>query len=92
MATPAAAASVDPATDSVPLAAGSVATTLATDGLRMRSEPSVDPSSFKYEPLLPLGTALLVLDGPVSGSGYEWYDVAPLAPAEAAHGWVASGT
>ena len=66
--------------------------TLATDGLRMRSEPSVDPSSFKYEPLLPLGTALLVLDGPVSGSGYEWYDIAPLASAEAAHGWVASGS
>jgi hypothetical protein len=81
----------DPGGDSVPLGAGTVVQTLATDGLRMRSRPSTDADSFKYSPLLPLATPLLILDGPVSGSGYEWYDVAPLVGMEPAHGWVASG-
>jgi hypothetical protein len=34
-----------------------------------------------YNPLLPLGTQLLVLDGPVSASGYTWYEVVPLTSA-----------
>jgi hypothetical protein len=89
---PAAVDSVGPETDSVPLAAGSVVRTLAGDGLRVRSLPSTDEDSFKREPLLPLGTALLILDGPVSGSGYEWYDVAALTLMEAPDGWVASGS
>ena len=47
------------------------------DGLRVRSKPRVSDDSYKYEPLLPVGTALYVLDGPISASGYTWYEVAP---------------
>jgi serpin B len=57
---------------------GQVAVTVS-DNLRVRSEPRVADDSIKYEPLLPLGTELTVLDGPVSGSGYTWYRVAPVS-------------
>ncbi len=52
----------------------------------------VSDDSFKFEPLLPLGTPLYVLDGPVSASGYEWYEVGPLASRSLPSGWVASGS
>ena len=50
--------------------------------------------SKKLEPLLQDGDRLLVLDGPVQASGYDWYQVKPLtrlgAPSELAPlGWVA---
>ena len=44
----------------------SVVTSLASDGLRVRSMPRISDDSFKFEPLLPLGTELYILDGPVS--------------------------
>jgi hypothetical protein len=69
---------------------GSVVTTLADDGLRVRSEPRVSDDSFKLEPLLPLGSQLYVLEGPVSASGYVWYEVAPLTSRKLPSGWVAS--
>ena len=70
---------------------GQVVTTVS-DNLRVRSEPRVADDSVKYEPLLPLGTELTVLDGPVGGSGYVWYKVAPVSFAMsdgAGSGWVA---
>ena len=70
---------------------GQVVTTVS-DNLRVRSEPRVADDSIKYEPLLPLGTELQVLDGPVMGSGYTWYKVAPVSFAMsdgAGSGWVA---
>ena len=69
---------------------GSVVTTLADDGLRVRSEPRVSVDSLKLEPLLPLGSRLYVLDGPVSASGYPWYEVVPLTSPDLPSGWVAS--
>jgi hypothetical protein len=69
---------------------GSVVTTLADDGLRVRSKPRVSDDSFKLEPLLPLGSQLYVLDGPVSASGYAWYEVVPLTSRKLPTGWVAS--
>ena len=62
-----------------------------TEGLLVRSQPRVGADSIAYEPLLPLGTELLVHDGPVSGSGYTWYEVSPLSFAMEGpgHGWVA---
>lgn len=69
---------------------GSVVTTLATDGLRVRSEPRVSDDSRKLEPLLPSGSQLYVLDGPVSASGYAWYEVVSLTSRELPSGWVAS--
>lgn len=60
------------------------------DGLRVRSKPRVGDDSRKYEPLLPLGTPLYALEGPVSASGYAWYEVVPLAQQALPGGWVAS--
>jgi hypothetical protein len=79
---------------------GQVVTTLADEGLRVRSEPRISDDSEKYNPLLPLGTMLYVLDGPVSASGYAWYEVAPLTSTDSTldfrgsatlpSGWIAS--
>jgi hypothetical protein len=60
------------------------------DGLRVRSLPRVSDDSHKYEPLLPIGTPLYVLGGPISASGYTWYEVAPLSSGGPRSGWVAS--
>jgi hypothetical protein len=69
---------------------GSIVTTLADDGLRIRSQPRISDDSHKLEPLLPLGTQLYIFDGPVSASGYVWYEVAPLTSRNQPTGWVAS--
>jgi hypothetical protein len=64
-----------------------------TDGLRVRSLPTVDEPSQRFEPLLNNGTRLFVLNGPALGSGYDWYRV--IAPAIARAdggpmvGWIA---
>jgi hypothetical protein len=68
---------------------GDVVATLVPD-VRVRSKPRVTDDSFKYDPLLPSGTKLYVLDGPVAGSGYDWFWVAPLASNELPLGWVAA--
>ncbi|HET7702174.1 MAG TPA: hypothetical protein VFK35_02155 [Candidatus Limnocylindrales bacterium] len=64
-------------------------TTTASDGLRVRSEPRVSEDSTKLQPLLPLGTQLYVLGGPVSASGYVWYEVVPLTSRNLPSGWIA---
>jgi hypothetical protein len=61
----------------------------ATDRLRVRSAPGVGATSVKLEPLLPTGTLLFVIDGPVTADGYDWYHAMPfdgIAPT----GWVAA--
>jgi hypothetical protein len=68
---------------------GDVVATLVPN-VRVRSKPRVTDDSFKYDPLLPSGTKLYVLDGPVAGSGYDWYWVAPLTSNELPLGWVAA--
>lgn len=76
------------------LAAGRAAITVV-DGLRVRSAPSVDEAvSRKYTPLLPRGTTLFVLDGPNAASGYEWWQVVPIAfqVDGPGHGWVAGAS
>ena len=63
-----------------------------SDRLRVRSEPRVSDDSIMYEPVLPIGTELTVLDGPVSSSGYTWYKVAPVSFSGLdgpGYGWVA---
>ena len=81
-------ASAQPQGDVVP---GALAVTVS-DRLRVRSHPVVDNSSVKYQPLLPSGTQLQVLEGPVEGSGYQWVRVAPVGVTlddGVADGWVA---
>ena len=46
---------------------------VVTDDLRVRSKPGVTDDSKKLEPLLQQPMSLLVLDGPVQASGYDWY-------------------
>ena len=62
------------------------------DSLRVRSEPRISEDSYKEKPLLPLDTPLFVLDGPVSASGYDWYQVVPLTSQYLPQGWVASAS
>lgn len=66
-----------PSLTAVPLRIDGLARVIA-DGLRVRSAPEVSAASERYEPLLDTGTMLFVIDGPVAGSGYDWYEVAPL--------------
>jgi serpin B len=93
--TPSATASATLAPSSGPtpaptLGVGSVAVTVS-DRLRVRSEPRVSDDSIRYEPLLPLGTELRVIGGPVDASGYTWWQVETLSFAlqGATSGWVA---
>jgi len=70
---------------------GKVVVTVSDD-LVVRSQPWVGDDSEMYKPWLPLGTELNVLDGPVAGSGYTWYKVAPVsftALTGPGFGWVA---
>jgi len=64
------------------------------DTLRVRSQPNVGDESIKHEPLLESGTELHILDGPVAGSGYWWYEVS-LTPGalrnDVTTGWIAAG-
>jgi hypothetical protein len=67
--------------------------------LRARTEPFIGEASRKLEPLLWDGAVLFVIDGPVTGSGYEWYLVQPLAevdiqvhPDPPPPGWVAAAS
>lgn len=82
-------ASTAPASPTSDPLVGRVVRTLADDGLRVRSRPGLGDDSRKYEPLLPLGTRLYVLDGPVAASGHPWYEVVPLKSRSLPSGWVA---
>ncbi len=63
-----------------------------SDRLVVRSQPRVSDDSTMYQPVLPLGTELTVLDGPVEASGYTWYKVKPTSfdgLGGPGYGWVA---
>lgn len=63
------------------------------DRVRVRSEPRIADDSILYEPVLPTGTALFVLDGPAVASGYEWYQVVPLSfEVLGGFGWIAAAS
>jgi hypothetical protein len=70
---------------------------VVTDGLRVRTKPAVSDDSIRLEPLLWKGALAFVVDGPVAGSGYDWYLVEPLGEVDLqvhadppAYGWVAA--
>jgi hypothetical protein len=52
--------------------------TAVTNDLRVRSRPEVSDASTLLTPLLQKGRRVFVVDGPVAGSGYDWYQVRPL--------------
>jgi hypothetical protein len=72
---------------------------VVTDNLRVRSRPEVSDQSAKYEPLLWKGALLWVIEGPVRGSGYDWYRIQPMGEADLQQhpdpppeGWVAAAS
>jgi hypothetical protein len=83
----------EPPVDSVPIPANTYAR-VVTDDLRVRSRPGVAEESMKLEPLLDRGALLVVLDGPVQASGYDWYQVYPTYSFEQEtsypFGWIAA--
>ena len=95
--TPSATATVTPAPTVAPtptpavLAPGSIAVTVV-DRLPLLSTPQAGPDSAVYQPYLPTGTNLEVVEGPVLDSGYRWYHVKPTSfvlAGGATEGWVA---
>ena len=90
-ATVAATPTPEPSTAPGGLVPGSVAVTVS-DRLLVRSKPRVSDDSVMYEPVLPIGSELLVLGGPVVASGYTWFHVAPTSVTligGVTDGWVA---
>jgi hypothetical protein len=66
---------------------------VATDGLRVRSLPTVDDPSEQLVPTLPAGVRFYVVDGPVTEDGYTWYQMQPYGREESLpFGWIAAGS
>ncbi|HET7678081.1 MAG TPA: hypothetical protein VFK38_09540 [Candidatus Limnocylindrales bacterium] len=72
---------------------------VVTDDLRVRSLPEVSDRSVKYEPLLWKDALAWVYEGPVQGSGYDWYRIQPMGevdlqyhPYPPPQGWVAAAS
>jgi hypothetical protein len=68
-----------------------VAVTLQGDNLRVRNAPGVGDASKRLKPVLPAGTRMLIVDGPVQADGYDWYEVQTDAELIDLFGWVAAG-
>ena len=88
------AAPTEPVVDAVPIPSDTYARVVTND-LRVRSKPGVSDDSKKLEPLLQEDELLVVLDGPVKDSGYDWYQVQPVIPVDMGigsipFGWVAA--
>jgi hypothetical protein len=66
---------------------------VATDGLIVRTRPTVGDGSERLEPTLDEGTQFYVVDGPVMADGYAWYQIDPYGADPALpFGWVAAGS
>ncbi|MCI0582819.1 MAG: hypothetical protein L0227_07985 [Chloroflexi bacterium] len=70
-----------------------IAEVVVDGGVRVRSLPTVDPASVKYEPLLARGDEVFIVDGPVNADGYDWFLVkAPDGTSDGLFGWVAAAS
>lgn len=66
---------------------------VATDGLRVRSLPTVGETSERLEPMLDEGVRFYVVAGPVMADGLAWYQVDPYGGDQSfPFGWVAAGS
>jgi hypothetical protein len=66
---------------------------IATDGLRVRTLPTIGEASKRLDPTLDEGTRFYVVDGPVMADGYAWYQVDPYGvDAGTPFGWIAAGS
>jgi hypothetical protein len=74
------------------LATGAMAVvTLDGDNLRVRTSPGVGDPATRLKPLLPAGTRMLLVDGPVSVDGLEWWEIQTDGELVDLFGWVAAG-
>ena len=78
----------------VELGPDTIGRVVATDGLRVRTAPTVGAASEPLEPTLDEGVPFYVVDGPVIADGYAWYQIDPYGgdPALTPFGWVAAGS
>ncbi len=67
------------------------AVTLDGDNLRVRAVPGVSDPATRLKPLLPAGTRMLIVDGPVTLDGLDWYEVQTDGELIDLFGWVAAG-
>jgi hypothetical protein len=65
--------------------------TIEGNDLRVRSAPTTARSSKMLKPVLPAGTRMLVVDGPVAADGYDWYEIQTDGELIDLFGWVATG-
>jgi hypothetical protein len=65
--------------------------TIDGDNLRVRTAPTTAAISTMLKPLLPAGTRMLIVDGPVVADGYDWYEVQTDGELIDLFGWVSSG-
>jgi serpin B len=94
-------ATAPPASTTTPVASASPDATIlpvgalvetVSDRLRVRSEPRVSDDSVMHTPVLPLGTQMVIVGGPVEANDYTWYEVEPLdiqLDGGVTRGWVA---
>lgn len=92
--TPSSAPSATPAASAAAVFGRDTVVVTVEGGVRVRSKPEVSDEALKLEPLLEAGTSMFVVDGPVVGSGYDWYDVLPISFDHGAmpEGWVAAAS
>lgn len=70
-----------------------LAVVVATDGLRVRSLPTVGEQSERLEPTLAEGVRVYIIDGPAPADGYAWYQAQPYDGDRALpFGWIAAGS
>jgi hypothetical protein len=93
--TPEASEATPPSTGESPdpvLTVGSLAVvTIDGDDLRVRSEPSTADDRTRLKPLLPAGTRMLVVGGPVFADGMDWYEIQTDGELIDLFGWVSTG-
>jgi hypothetical protein len=75
------------------LASDTLAVVVATDGLRVRSLPTVGEQSERLDPTLAVGVRVYITDGPALADGYAWYQAQPYVGERALpFGWIAAGS
>lgn len=74
------------------LGPGSLAVvTLRGDNLRVRTSPGTSDPATRLKPLLPAGTRMLIVGGPVTVDDHEWYEIQTDGELVNLFGWVAAG-
>jgi len=65
--------------------------TLNGDNLRVRTTPGTSDPATRLKPLLPAGTRMLIVGGPVTVDNHDWYEVQTDGELVNLFGWVAAG-